>query len=85
MMPLPLTDFEMQTCYENEPRFNGVYSRNNLPKKTKGGAYVINLDEYADVGTHWIALFCNRSEIVSIVLVMNIFRNRLKNLSRIKT
>ena len=28
------------------------------------GAYVINLDEYADVGTHWIALFCNRNEIV---------------------
>ena len=25
---------------------------------------MINLDEYADVGTHWIALFCNRSEIV---------------------
>ena len=33
-------------------------------KKVKDGAYVINLDEYADVGTHWIALFCNRSEIV---------------------
>ena len=28
------------------------------------GAYVINLDEYADVGSHWIALFCNRNEIV---------------------
>ena len=25
---------------------------------------MINLDEYADVGTHWIALFCKRSEIV---------------------
>ena len=35
-----------------------------MPKKIKDGAYVINLDEYADVGTHWIALFCNRSEIV---------------------
>ena len=45
-------------------RFNGVYSRNNLSKKIKDGAYVINLDEYADVGTYWIALFCNRSEIV---------------------
>ena len=33
-------------------------------KKIKDGAYVINLDEYADVGTHWIALFCNRNEIV---------------------
>ena len=30
----------------------------------KDGTYVINLDEYADVGTHWIALFCNRNEIV---------------------
>ena len=44
--------------------FYGVYSRNNLLKKIKDRAYVINLDEYADVGTHWIALFCNRSEIV---------------------
>ena len=32
--------------------------------KIKDGAYVINLDEYADVGTHWIALFCNKNEIV---------------------
>ena len=35
-----------------------------MPKKIKDGAYVINLDEYADVGTHWIALFCKRSEMV---------------------
>ena len=40
------------------------FSRNNLAKKIKDGAYVINLDEYADVGTHWIALFCSRNEIV---------------------
>ena len=40
------------------------FSRNNFPKKRKGGAYVINLVEYVDVGTHWIALFCNRNEIV---------------------
>ena len=64
MPPHPLTNFEIQKYYQNEPRFNGVFSRNNLPKKIKDGAYVINLDEYADVGTHWIALFCNRSEIV---------------------
>ena len=65
MPPYPLTNFEIQKYYQNEPRFNGVYSRNNLPKNIKGGAYIINLDEYADVGTHWIALFCKRSEIVS--------------------
>ena len=64
MMPHPLTNFEIQKCYQNELRLNAVFSRNNLPKKIKDGAYVINLDKYADVGTHWIALFCNRSEIV---------------------
>ena len=62
--PHPLTHFEIQKYYKNQPRFNGVFSRNNLPKKIKDGAYVINFDEYADVGTHWIALFCNRNEIV---------------------
>ena len=64
MLPHPLTNFAIQKCYQNKPRFNGVSSRNNLPKKIKDGAYVIDLDEYADIGTHWIALFCNRSEIV---------------------
>ena len=64
MVHHPLTNFEIQKYYENKPRFNDVFSRDNLPKKIKDGAYVINLDEYADVGTHWIALFCNRSEIV---------------------
>ena len=48
----PLTNFEIQEYYQNEPRFNGVFSRNNLPLKIKDGAYVINLDEYADVYTH---------------------------------
>ena len=64
MLPHPLTNFEIQKYYQNEPRFNGVYSRNNLPKQIKDGAYVINLDEHKDTGTHWIALFCNRNEIV---------------------
>ena len=47
-----LTNFEIQKYYNNESRFNGVFSRNNLPKKIKDGAYIINLDEDADVGTH---------------------------------
>ena len=56
-MPLhSLTNFEIQKYYQNEPRFNGVYSRDNLPK-IKDGAYIINLDEYADIGTHWVALY----------------------------
>ena len=60
----PLTNFEIQKYYQNERRFNGVFSRNNLHKKIRDGAYRINLDEYADVGTHWIALFCNTNNII---------------------
>ena len=63
MPPHPLTNFETQKYYQNEPRFNGVYSRNNLTEKIKAGAYIINHDEYVDGGTHWIALFC-RSKVV---------------------
>ena len=37
---------------------------NNWPKQIKDGAYITNLDEYGDVGTHWIALFCKKNEIV---------------------
>ena len=64
ILPRLLTKFEIQKHHKNEPGFNGVFSRNNLPKKIEDVAYVINLDEYGDVGTHWIALFCNRNEIV---------------------
>ena len=64
MPPHPLKNFEIQKFYKNESRFNGVFSRNNLPKKIKDGAYVINFEKYADLGTHWIALFCNKNDIV---------------------
>ena len=67
--PHSLTNFEIQKYYKNKPRFNGVFSRNNLSeynsiKKIKNVAYIINLDEYANVGTHWIALFSKKNEIV---------------------
>ena len=55
--PHPLTNFGIQKYYQNEHRFNGVYSGDNLPKKIKEGAYVINLGEYADIDTNWIALY----------------------------
>ena len=50
MPPHSLTNFEIQKYYENEPKFNGVYSRINL-SKIKDGAYVINLDKYESIGT----------------------------------
>ena len=82
MQPYPLTNFEIEKYYQNEPRFNGVYSRNNLPEKIKDGAYVMNLDEYADVGTHWIALV---KSFISIVSVFNMFLKKLSNLLGKKT
>ena len=66
----PLTNFEITEYYENEPRFNGVYSRNNLPRMIKNGAYIINLDEYADVGTHWIALYANVTN--NVIYLVNV-------------
>ena len=62
MPPHPLTNFEIQKYYKNEPRFNGVYSRDNLPK-IKDGTYVINLDEYSDIRTHWVALYVHNNDV----------------------
>ena len=64
MPPHPSTNFEIQKYYENEPKFNGVYSRDNLPG-IKDGAYVINLDKYSDIGTHWVSLWVNNSDNVT--------------------
>ena len=60
----PLTDIEISEYYKNEPRFNGIYSRNNLPNKIKKGAYVINLDEYENTGTHWVSLFVKANKVI---------------------
>ena len=62
--PHPLTNFEIQNYYKNEPIFNGVYFTDNLPKTIKNGAHVINLDEYADTGTPWIALYAKNNEVI---------------------
>ena len=71
--PHPLINFEIQEYYQNELRFNGVFSRDNLPNSirpkglrsaVKNGAYVINLDEYHDIGTHWVALHVNNKTMI---------------------
>ena len=46
---------EIQKYYQNEPRFNGIFSRDNRPK-IKDGTYIINLDEYSDFGNQWVSL-----------------------------
>ena len=68
MSPHPLTNFEIQK-YQNEPRFNNVYFRDNLCK-IKDGAYVINLDEYSDIGTHWVALWLSNNDVTFSTLLV---------------
>ena len=57
LVPLhPLKNIEITNCFNYEPRFNGVFSRNNLPA-IKDGVYVINLDDKNSKGTHSVSLF----------------------------
>ena len=62
MLPHPLTNFEIQKCYENKHKFNGVYFRDNLPNEMKDGVCVINLDEHSDLGTHCIVLYVKNND-----------------------
>ena len=62
MPSYPLNNFEIQKYYQKEPKFNDVYSKNNL-SKIKDGAYIINLDEYESIETHWIALCVNDENV----------------------
>ena len=62
MPPHPLTNFDIQKYYQNKPRFNGVYFRDNLPK-IRDGAYVINLDEYSGIGTRWVDLYVSNNDV----------------------
>ena len=63
MPPYPLTSFQIQWGYQKEPKFHGIYSRNNLPE-TKDGTFVINIDEFKSTGTNFIAL---KYEIISYI------------------
>ena len=93
MLPHPLTNFEIQKYYQNEPRFNGSFSRDNLPR-IKDGAHIINLDEYSDSGTHCVALHLgeaspkdvqNDNVTYLILSKQNIFGKKFVNNKTIKT
>ena len=92
----PLTNFETEEYYQNENKLNDVCSRDNLPNKGKNGAYVVNLDEHYDNGTHWVALYINDNaasyfdsfEIEHIPLEVKKFINNrgiISNIYRIQT
>ena len=80
MLLHPLTNFEILKYYQNEAKFNGVYSRNNL-LKIKHGAHVVNLDEFELIRPHWIALHVNGNNLIYILtaLELNILQKKLKN------
>ena len=65
----PLNNFEVQEYYQDEPTFGGVHSRDNLPKRSsteiKDETYVINLDEYSDIVTHWIVFYVQNIDVDS--------------------
>ena len=63
MPPPPLTNFEIQKYFQNEPKFDSVYSRNNL-SKIKDGTNVINFDKYKPIATHRIVLYVNANNTV---------------------
>ena len=63
MIRHPLTNFEIRRYYQNEPKFNSVYSRNNLPK-IKDEVYLMNLAELKSIGNHWIALYVNDNNVI---------------------
>ena len=94
MAPHPLAKFKIPKYYQNEPKFNGFYSRDNLPK-IKDGAYLINLNEYELIGTHWIALHVNDNNVtyfnsfgvnhISKEIKKFINKNMITNIYRMQT
>ena len=86
MIPLhPLTNLKIQKYYKNEPRFNGAYSRDNL-SKIKDGVYIIHLDEYCDIGTHWVALYVQNNNSATYFDSFGVehIPNKIKNIVKNK-
>ena len=78
MLLHPLTNFEIQKCYQNKPKLNGIYSRNNL-SKANDGTYIINLDEYESRGAQQINFYVNGKNVTYFELNLNIFQKKLEN------
>ena len=59
----PLSNIKITKYFKYEPTFNGVYSRDDLPR-IKDGANVINLNNKQSKRTHWVSLFTDRNAAV---------------------
>ena len=76
-----LTNSEFKKYHQNEPRFNGVYSRDNLPNKIKDGAYAKKFEKYSDSGTYWVAFYAPNNKVTFLtVLELKKFQKKLRNL-----
>ena len=62
MLRYPLTNFETQK-HEMVLLNLMVYIQEIIFSKIKDGAYIINLDEYKSIRTHWIALYVNAKNV----------------------
>ena len=80
-----LTNFEIQQYYQNEPKLDSVYSKNNL-SEIKDGVYIINPDEYESIETHWTALYVNAKNVTYFDSfgVEHISKKEIKNSLEIK-
>ena len=79
ILPHPFSNFEIQKYFQNEPRFNGVYSRDNLPIKIKDETYVINPDEYADIETQRMLRIQMEIQLpIQATLLLNVFQKKPK-------
>ena len=86
MPPHSLTTFEIQKYHQNEPKFNSVYSRSNLPKIKDEACVILNFDECISVGTHWIALYVNGDNVSYFltVLELKMFQKKSKSSTEAK-
>ena len=53
----------MQKYYQSETKFQGIYSHDNLPKTLKDGTYIVNLDKYLSIETHYTTLYANGNKV----------------------
>ena len=63
MPPHSLTNLEIIDYFSDEPRFNGVYFRDNLPKTIKVGSYNLNLQDNLVPGSHWVTVFLKSNKV----------------------
>ena len=58
-----LTNFKKHKYCQNEPKFDGIFSK-YISSKKKNGPYIINLDEYESIVTYWTAFYVTAENVL---------------------